>query len=97
MAESDDDSCFISTIEVDYPSDNSSDASDNDLEGSELDLASSNEEYHGVIQGYMFEPVLDHSSGYEPSQSSEQVPQGSPSVHRTQVDPTEWYVMFHLI
>ena len=51
MAESDDDSCFISTIEVDYPSDNSSDASDNDIEGSEFDLASSNEEYNGVIKG----------------------------------------------
>ena len=47
MAESDDDSGIISTIEVDYPSENSSDAIDNDLEGSELDLASSNEEYKG--------------------------------------------------
>ena len=26
----------------------------------------------------MFEPVVDHSGGYEPSHSSEQVPQGSP-------------------
>ena len=92
MAENNLDSMFISSIDIEEPSDCSEDTSEHDLDTSGCELEESEEVYHGIIQGYMFEPIADPSpSQGNDSQETQETSQANQGLSdRTLLDPSEW-------